>query len=198
MMRSTSKRYRTKEQMAKDVLAALNAPMSDRAKEVVLLDVFSAWTQSAGKYNGCQYWSDGAWKLHPRLECQLYGKGEWKNLRHEHAVPKSVLRRELWSLNNPTEETVAEYLECYLVGVVVTVEEDKRLNKRFKSEMPPGFWKKGHELYFNFFARYRLCGIKIGLVLPGDGVGCRKVDPQWIPLPDTEVPGGAERIEESI
>src|SRR5438128_608853 len=105
MMRSKSKKHRTKEQMAKDVLAALNAPMSYRAKEVVLLDVFSAWTESAGKYNGCPYWSEGAWEL----RCQLAWK---KNVRHEHGVPKKVLKELLLSLKKPTEETVVDYLDC--------------------------------------------------------------------------------------
>src|SRR5207249_2235324 len=108
VMRSKSKKHRTKEEMAKDVLAALNAPMSYRAKVVVLLDVFSAWTESEGKYNGCLYWSEGAWKLRLQLE--------WKNkVRHEHGIPKNVLKKQLLSLENPNEETVADYLDCFLI-----------------------------------------------------------------------------------
>jgi hypothetical protein len=99
MMRSKSKRHRTKDQMAKDVLAALNAPMSYRAKEIVLLEVFSAWTESEGKYEGCSYWSEGAWELYRQLEWK-------KKVRHEHGIPKKVLKKLLFSLEKPTEEAV--------------------------------------------------------------------------------------------
>src|SRR5258707_659741 len=133
-MSRQSKTRRTKEQMAKDVLIALSAPMSYRAKEVVLLDVFSAWTESEGKYKGCPYWSEGAWEL--RYEWNLK-----KNVRHEHGVPKKVLKEVLFDLEKLTEEMVAGILECFLIGVVVTVEEDKKLNKHFKSEMPEAFWE---------------------------------------------------------
>jgi len=196
-MKSKSKNHRTKEEMAKDVLAALNAPMSYRAKEVVLSDVFSAWTEFEGKYKGCSYWSEGAWQL--RYECN------WKkNVRHEHGIPKKVLKKQLLSLENPTEEKVADYLDCFLIGVVVTIEEDKSLNERFKSEMPQAFWKKGQEYYLDVFARYKLCGIKVGQVqrIPygkriwRGGVGRRKVRLQWEPLQDTQVPVSAERIDE--
>jgi hypothetical protein len=121
-------------------------------------------------------------------------------------VPKKVLKELLLSLENPTEETVADYLDCFLLGVVVTIEEDKSLNKRFKSEMPLAFWKKGEEHYLDLFARYKLCGIKIGQVqripygkwICRGRVGRRKIHLQWEPLPDTQAPVGAERIEESI
>ena len=196
-MGSKSKKHRTKDQMAKDVLAALNAPMSYRAKEVVLLDVFSAWTESEGKYKGCSYWSEGAWESRYQLDWE-------KNVRHEHGVPKKVLKEQLLSLENPAEEYVAMYLDFFLIGVVVTIEEDKILNERFKSAMPGAFWKKGEKYYLDVFARYKLCGIKVGQVqrIPygkriwRGGVGRRKVRLQWEPLQDTQVPVSAERIDE--
>jgi hypothetical protein len=199
MMSSKSKKHRTKEQMAKDVLAALNAPMSYRAKEVVLLDVFSAWTESEGKYNGCPYWSERAWELHRACSWE-------KNVRHEHAIPKKVLRDLLLRLESLTEETVATYLDFFLIGVVVTIEEDERLNDRFKSEMPDTFWKRGDKDYLDRFARYKVCGIMVGKVerIPygkriwRNGVGRPKVRLQWEPLPDTQVPVAVERTEEFI
>jgi hypothetical protein len=117
------------------------------------------------------------------------------------------LKKLLLSLENPTEETVADYLDCFLIGVVVTIEEDKSLNERFKSEMPQAFWKKGQEgqeYYLDVFARYKLCGIRVGQVLRipygkriwRGGVGRRKVRLQWEPLQDTQLPVSAERIDE--
>jgi hypothetical protein len=101
-------------------------------------------------------------------------------------------------------EAVAVYLDFFLVGVVVTIEEEKSLNERFKSEMPEAFWKKGEEYYLDRFARYKLCGIKIGQVqrIPfgkriwRGGVGRRKVRRQWEPLADTQMPVGAGRVDE--
>ncbi len=196
-MKSKWKKHRTKEQMGKDVLAALNAPMSYRAKEVVLLDIFSAWTEFEGKYKGCSYWTERAWELYRQLAWE-------KNVRHEHGVPKKVLKELLFSLENPTEETVVLYLDFFLVGVVVTIEEEKRLNERFKSAMPEAFWKKGEEYYLDLFARYKLCGIKIGEVqripygkwIYRGSVARRKVRLQWGPLPDTQVPVGVGRADE--
>src|SRR5439155_7632984 len=141
-------------------------------------------------------WSEGAWELRRQLAWE-------KNVRHEHGVPKKVLKELLLSLEKPTEEMVASILDCFDLGVVVTIEEDKRLNERFKSEMPEAFWKKGEEYYLDLFARYKLCGIKVGKVqrIPygkriwRGGVGRRKVRLQWEPLPDTQVPVGEERIE---
>src|SRR5690606_35099406 len=54
---------RTKERIAQDIAAVLNAPadwLSPRAKNAVLKNAIWAWTQFDGKYKGCKTWSQAA------------------------------------------------------------------------------------------------------------------------------------------
>ncbi len=42
-------------------------------------------------------------------------------------------------LENPTRDIVKRIMELLLIGVVVTLEEDKALNKKYRRKMPPEF-----------------------------------------------------------
>ena len=62
------------------------------------------WTEFEGKYHGCEYWSEAAWKL----------QDQQKMLVHEHAVPKSLVIQRLLELSNPTADSVNQLLVSFL------------------------------------------------------------------------------------
>ena len=106
---------------------------------------------SRNKHYGQRYWSKKA------LELLIKNKGETKNvgLVHEHAVPKSLL---IEKINNcKTEVEKEKLLNAYCKAVIITKDEDAKLNKKFKSKMPYDNWKKKQFL----FSRYTESGIEI-------------------------------------
>ena len=145
--------YRTKEQLVKDVTIVLNAPLTYGTKYAVCRQAASEWTEHSGKYKGCTLWSK---KAHEQFE----ENGTTKNLRHEHAVPKKVVIGALLNLRNPTEKDVGLWFK-FLIGVVVTKEEEKLLNRRFKSSMPPEFYDASSSSSLDMFVRYKNCGIEL-------------------------------------
>ena len=106
---------------------------------------------SRNKHYGQRYWSKKA------LELFIKNKGETKNvgLVHEHAVPKSVLIEEI--NNCKTELEKEKLLNVYCKAVIITKDEDRILNKKFKSKMPHEKWKSKQLL----FSRYTESGIEI-------------------------------------
>lgn len=147
-------RYRTKQELANDVATVLNASLHYGTKYAVLKEVTWVWTESSGKFNGCPYWTDAAIRRF-KLERSR------KQLRHEHVVPKKVVIDILFGLKKPTPESVREILDKYLIGVVVTKEEEDRLNVEYSKSMPEEFGNKKSELFQDPWLRYRKCGIKV-------------------------------------
>jgi hypothetical protein len=148
--------YRTQEQLVHDVTVILNTPVTYGTKKVVCWQAASEWTEHSGKYEGCPLWSKKAFD-------QYQANSEEKGLRHEHAVPKKVLVGELLGLQNPTEKDVG-ILFLFLIGVVVTVEENKILDSRFQCSMPQEFYDKKSSAFFDVLLRYKNCGIEVGKV----------------------------------
>lgn len=149
----TNSKYRTKDQIVRDVAVVLNSPLTYGTKCAVLLDVGWVWTEFHGKYEGCPYWSERA------LE-QFEANAKTK-LRHEHAVPKSVIIAMLVEIDSPTHDQVRDICERLLIGVVVTREEDNLLNREFKKTMPPEFFDPQSADYHNPWLRYKRCGIPV-------------------------------------
>jgi hypothetical protein len=145
--------YRTKEQLVQDVTTVLNAALTYGTKKVVCRQAASEWTEHSGKYRGCPYWSTKA------LE-QYKTTSKVRGLRHEHAVPKKVVVTALLNLKNPTTQDVDLWFK-FLVGVVVTLEEDKLLNLQFKSSMPPEFSDASSPSSLDPLLRYKKCGIEV-------------------------------------
>jgi hypothetical protein len=145
--------YRTKEQIVQDVTTVLNAPLTYGTKSAVCRHAASEWTEHSGKYEGCPLWSKKAYE-------QFAADGTVKNLRHEHAVPKKVVVGALLNLKNLTEKDVDLWFK-FLIGVVVTKEEDKLLNSRFKSSMPPEFYDENGPSSLDRLLRYKHCGIEV-------------------------------------
>ncbi len=153
--------YRTKEIMAKDLAVVLNADLSRGTKYAVCRQIASEWTELNGKYKGCRFWSSKAfelWEANPKAKC----------FRHEHAVPKKVVVELLLSFDKPDAGFIYRVCEAFLIGVVVTLEEEKALNARFNSTMPSEFGETNNPSNLDPLLRYKQCGIEvIGVTWPG-------------------------------
>lgn len=141
-----SKRYRSKETICKDVAFILNTDLSYGTKFAVLADITWVWSEFYGKYKGCKYWSKEA-------KSEDFSNRE---LRHEHLVPKKVLIDTLMSMEAPSSTEIFEYLDQYCIGVVVTIDEDKRLSYEGLRSKMPDYWD-GKDPW----ARYYKVGIEV-------------------------------------
>ena len=138
-------RYRNKNALCDDVAFVLSAPLQWGTQFAVLADVVWVWSEFNGKYKGCRYWSRSA----------LQHTAEIKILVHEHVVPKTTIISLLADLKDPTASAVRHILETYCIGVVLTREEDRKLNAAGLRSAMPTEWSDG-----DVWARYRLVGIE--------------------------------------
>lgn len=139
-------RFRTKTQICKDVAAVLRTSLHYGTKFAVLAEVVWVWSEFDGKYDGCRYWSSAA----------LQVRESNQKLIHEHVVPKSVIIKRLMNLSKPSSKNVNDVLQHFCIGVVVTAEEDQRLNRLgLRAKMPEGWNGK------NPWARYAKAKIKV-------------------------------------
>jgi len=72
-----------------------------------------------------------------------------------------VVIRLLHELESPTPEKVREVCERFLLGVVVTKEEDDLLSFQFRKKMPENFDNPNSSDYRDPFLRYKCCEIEI-------------------------------------
>ena len=137
------KRYRTKEQICEDVATILNAPVQYGTKFAVLAEVVWVWSEFDGKYEGCKLWSENA------------SQARKDKLIHEHVVPKKIIIDTLFNLSSPTGAAVKDILSKFCLGVIVTKEEDQRLNTMGLRSKMPDDWDGSDP-----WARYVAAGIK--------------------------------------
>ena len=149
-------RYRTKEQIVQDVAFVLNAPLEIGTKWAVLSEVAWVWTEFCGKYEGCERWTKKA--VVQRLTDP---EGDFRNFRHEHVVPKNVVIKMLLALPSPTVDQVRDICERFLIGVVVTREENADLNAEFQQTMPPEFDDPKSPSYRDPWLRYKRYKIEV-------------------------------------
>ncbi len=131
----------------------------------MLIDLAWCWTCLGGKYTGRQFWTEAAQ--------EQFRKDPASKLRHEHVVPKRIVIEMLLGLPDATADQVMQICERYLIGVVITPEEDRVLSKRFRQSMPAEFVQAGHPEFDDVWLRYKRCGIRVG---EGTGDVSRKED----------------------
>ena len=140
-------RYRTKQEIVED-LALVLACNSLRfgTKYAVVDQVIWVWSEFDGKHKGCSYWSEQA----------LATGSKRAGLVHEHVVPRSIIRKELFALRNPSITTLKRLLDRLCIGVVVTKEEDDHLRSLKLHASMPDDWD-GQDVW----ARYRKANIHV-------------------------------------
>lgn len=126
-------RYRTKSELCSELAFVLNSNLHYGTKHAVLLEATWVWTEFEGKYDGCEHWSEAAWAV----------RGQPEMLIHEHLMPKKLVIERLLRLASPTPSSVQQLMESYCKGVVITRDEDTRLNKLgLRSKMPKDWNEK--------------------------------------------------------
>lgn len=90
---------------------------------IILNHIMWAWTEYNGKYKGCTWWSEKAYE-------QFLDTSSYKGLRHDHIVPRKELKEEIIKIveEKCTFEELYEFLNTYLIGCVITHDEDKVIN----------------------------------------------------------------------
>ena len=123
--------YRSKEIICSGLSLVLRSrKLHLGTKHAVLDQVLWVWSEFDGKHKGCKFWSVAA------RASGLSSKG----LVHEHLVPRKVVRKKLFSLQDPSPEQVHRILDRWCVGVVVTNEEDSSLNRLGLNSSMPERW----------------------------------------------------------
>jgi hypothetical protein len=82
-----------------------------------------------------------------------FGRGE---LVYDHAVPFNYLQKELLSLTDITPESVRDALERFTLCVLITKDENARLNAGGYGRSMPADWDRADVL-----ARYKAVGIEV-------------------------------------
>jgi hypothetical protein len=152
---STNPKYRSKKSICEDVAHVLNSKLAYGTKFAVVNQVNWVWTEYYGKYRGCPYWSLAALQ-HYEVTGKVAG------LKHEHVVPKKVINEMIFKLEgHATPQDVWDIYNTYLIGVVVTAEEDKQLSKCHNHTMPSSFCDLNSPDNGDPWLRYKLCSIPV-------------------------------------
>lgn len=173
-MRKTNPRYRTKNQMIEDVLFAILSYRSGKlhygGAHNIVFGLTHEWTQYNGLYEGNPLWSEKATEVYLSLP---KGSAPSQFFREEHVLPRKLLIAQLFSREDLTFEAVKTYVQEHLISVILTIEENKEMDRDYRSSMPEGEfrlwnryiekkikvnrmeWKrKGRSLYLESFSPY--------------------------------------------
>ena len=173
----------TKENMARDTVNLLRGEFSDFLKDKAMEKILWAATElrysdfpenihipSSAKYTGCKFWSEEAllqaYGIRTINELTTATSFSKKGLRHEHVIPKSVMRDSLQKWANDKaitdEDLYTKILEVLNLAVACVVTEDQAedsLDTHYKNSMPEG--KGDISDSSNTWARYEKLGIKV-------------------------------------
>ncbi len=116
-------------------------------------------TNANVKYLGQPYWSKKA-VLRYAQNKENPAIGNFNGLRHEHVVPRKVVKSYILGLSDKSSKNILKVLEQCSHAVVVTIDEDNELKRRgLNRAMPEGFDQKNPTS--DVLARYRSTSIEI-------------------------------------
>jgi hypothetical protein len=149
-----NKRRRTTEEMAQDISFILNADeLTYAAKYDVIHGVTWQWTQRTGLKRGNEIWSKEAIENYLRYHQKVKISELDRLYREEHIVPRKIIIDYLFDLSQPTDwKNIHNYLSKNLKSIVLTLEENKEIDRMYRSSMPASVDTNGH---FDEWARYR-------------------------------------------
>jgi hypothetical protein len=131
----------TRQSAAKVISETLNANYTLSLQKRIMNDMLWAITcdSDEGQINGIKYsqayWSTGA--IERRNNNIANGINRDKGLRHEHLVPKNLIRNIINNLNEVNEELILQKINQYNHAVIVSIEEDNILRENgFQNNLP--------------------------------------------------------------
>ena len=108
------------------------------------------------KYLGQPYWSKLAILQYQKQNQGLKNKN-FKDLRHEHIVPRNLIKQFILDLPSKTADDILNILSKYSHAVIVTKAEDQRLKALgLNTNMPKSFYESD-----NIQSRYQTAEIDI-------------------------------------
>lgn len=161
-MARKSNTKRTIEELLNDSVAILTSTMTHQGKYLALDDICWQWTQLDGKYEGCKHWSIKAIESLNKLNSkgELFKYSDF--FRHEHVVPKKVFIEKLLKLKIINEKIIEDLLNNYLTSAVVTILEERTLDKSgYRQSMPKEFLEINNKDYNNKWLRYKCLNIEV-------------------------------------
>lgn len=139
----------TKAQIAADLSAILALNVSAHAKLCFVSSCLWVWSEYDGKYSPDRA-STAARMILMETESA-------KGLRHDHAVPRNMLRKQILAMPRPSTDELIAFLNHHCVGVAITPEEDARLRAAKLGMRMPAGWVWGGDIN----ARYTAVGITL-------------------------------------
>lgn len=151
----------SKVQWVKDVIDILSPTSSGATQQAAIKRITDKWTRMNGDYIGCKYWTINALEKYKELGCPTKETGFSEYFVHEHAMPQNAFINIFLKPQN--HFAVLALLYNGLNGVVVTKDENKRINKKYQSVIPSSFSDPRIDsdlLFLNPWARYIELGMQ--------------------------------------
>lgn len=145
---------------------------SRRILVTALLREFTKLGTVNGVYRNIPYWSKDAINIYNEISSkyknsltQISNKLS-KQLIHEHILPIKECLNLFDSQKYPIDDIdyIREIVYNFALVAIITIDEDKRLNKRFKDSVPNSFY-----ITRNSFDRYSSVGIELKRVVWNEG-----------------------------
>lgn len=154
---SNVRKYQTEDEILEDLCKIAKSDLSTPAKAKLYDHLCWKFTELNGKYCGMRFWSRDAFDIYSNRQ---KGENWWKELRHEHIVPKNIFVDSILKNPDVDPEVLRTHFKDKMIACVVTKREDERLSKqKLRASMPDG--------NTNFFEisdiweRYKACGIEV-------------------------------------
>ncbi len=139
--------HRSEKDLAKDLALVLTSDFKFKTKVNFINSILWGWSSRFGNYQG--------------LSCSKAAQKEFKqhgtkNLRHDHMVPRNLLVKIFLEMNDVSSSKTLKLLKKFGGAVILTVDEDKTLNKLKLRQKMPKSWNRQDP-----YARYKASGIKL-------------------------------------
>ncbi len=165
MKRLKSHNKTNKENIAKaiEVLYKPENDIKDYIRKMLIDRLLWATTEHTDygeykKYLGQPYWSTGA--IRKLLDNIDNNENLFKDLRHEHSVPKKEIKKRILNLKEKSFKNIFNILDNLGYAVVISKEEDDKINKKgYRSKMPIELPEK--PTMDQVFSRYKEAQIRI-------------------------------------
>ena len=160
---SVLKEKRNYNQLVNDIIACLESDLTVNGKYDVIDEVIWKWTEMSGKIIGCKYWSVNALKeLEANYSNVVSGKVK---LIHEHVVPRNYLIKRILNISSAiSKEEAIIILNKFVLGCVITKDENRRLSTVAQKTLPDQFVQKDSQFYLDPWVRYRLGKINVNKI----------------------------------
>ena len=136
MSKNNPRKYQYLDEILDDLCKIAKSDLSKPAKAKLYDHLCWKFTEFNGKYRGMRFWSRDAFAHYSNRK---KGENWWKELRHEHIVPKNIFVDSILKNPDVDPEVLKTQFKDKMIACVVTTDEDKLLSEqKLRSSMPDG------------------------------------------------------------